>query len=164
MSSRGMLTDRDVRAGSPIPCSGVYQNEFRADIADALGVDRQQLPPPSTRKNASMSASVPTSPSALKSALLRQGHAGQLPARHAKNASMSASVPTSPSQLKSASPQAGMVATNTPEEPSVNASEKTTCPLSLRHVERPSSPPLEVIPPMPALRMPTVRTSPGATW
>src|SRR5437899_6024438 len=49
-----------------------------------------------------MSASVPTSPSPLKSAVVLQGGGGQVPARHAKNASMSASVPTSPSQLKSA--------------------------------------------------------------
>src|SRR5262245_38764267 len=48
-----------------------------------------------------MSPSVPTSPSALKSALLEHGGGGQFPARHAKNASMSASVPTSPSQSKS---------------------------------------------------------------
>src|SRR5205807_7713206 len=65
----------------------------------------QQFPPASTRKNASMSASVPTSPSPLKSLLLGQGGGGQLPARQAKNASISASVPTSPSQLKSAVPQ-----------------------------------------------------------
>src|SRR3954466_13074882 len=52
-----------------------------------------------------MSASVPVSPSLLKSALLVRGAAGQFPAKHAKNASISASVPTSPSQLKSALPQ-----------------------------------------------------------
>ena len=56
-------------------------------------------------ENASISASVPTSPSPLKSALLVQGGAGQVPAMQAKKASMSASVPTSPSQLKSALPQ-----------------------------------------------------------
>src|ERR1051325_6376652 len=67
----------------------------------------QQAPPPSTRKKLSMSASVPMSPSALKSALAWQGAAGQAPARHEKKASMSASVPTSPSQLKSALPQEG---------------------------------------------------------
>src|SRR4051812_5689797 len=54
-----------------------------------------------------MSASVPISPSELKSALLVQGAAGQLPARQRKKASMSASVPMSPSQLKSALPQGG---------------------------------------------------------
>jgi Lipid A 3-O-deacylase (PagL) len=64
----------------------------------------QQVPPPSTRKKASMSVSVPRSPSPLKSAVLGQGAGGQVPARHAKNASMSASVPRSPSQLKSALP------------------------------------------------------------
>jgi len=48
-----------------------------------------------------MSASVPMSPSWLKSALLVHGAAGQFPPRHVKNDSMSASVPTSPSQLKS---------------------------------------------------------------
>src|SRR2546423_8572443 len=47
-----------------------------------------------------MSASVPISPSPLKSA--EPHEAQQLPARHAKNDSMSASVPTSPSLLKSA--------------------------------------------------------------
>ena len=52
-----------------------------------------------------MSASVPTSPSPLKSAPLVHGALGQVPARQAKNDSMSASVPTSPSQLKSALPQ-----------------------------------------------------------
>src|SRR6185369_8597474 len=64
-----------------------------------------------TRKKASMSASVPESPSALKSAVEVQGAAGQFPAMQAKNASMSASVPTSPSQLKSAEPQcdAGLI-------------------------------------------------------
>src|SRR5262245_48494228 len=56
-----------------------------------------------------MSASVPTSPSALKSAVLVHGSEGQLPLRHAKKDSMSASVPTSPSQLKSAVPQVGPV-------------------------------------------------------
>src|SRR4051812_41219679 len=59
----------------------------------------QQAPPPSTLKNASISASVPTSPSRLKSALAHVVQ--QLPARQAKKASMSASVPTSPSPLKS---------------------------------------------------------------
>src|SRR4051812_5328000 len=66
----------------------------------------QQFPPPSTRKKASMSASVPTSPSALKSAEFAHGASGHVPDRHAKNASMSPSVPTSPSQLKSAVPHA----------------------------------------------------------
>src|SRR5947209_4498191 len=47
-----------------------------------------------------MSASVPTSPSALKSAVPQAVQ--QLPARQAKKASMSASVPMSPSLLKSA--------------------------------------------------------------
>src|SRR5262249_2292968 len=65
----------------------------------------QQKPPARTLKNASMSASVPTSPSALKSAVPQVSQ--QLPPRHAKNASMSASVPTSPSLLKSALPQGG---------------------------------------------------------
>ena len=65
----------------------------------------QQLPPASTLKNAAMSASVPTSPSPLKSAEFVQGAAGQVPDRHAKKALMSASVPMSPSQLKSAEPQ-----------------------------------------------------------
>src|SRR5690349_24057883 len=65
----------------------------------------QHVPPARTLKKASMSASVPVSPSALKSAELVQGAAGQLPARHAKKDSMSASVPVSPSQLKSAEPQ-----------------------------------------------------------
>src|SRR2546421_12125193 len=67
----------------------------------------QQVPPASTLKNASMSASVPTSPSPLKSAELVHGAAGQVPAKHEKNDSMSASVPTSPSQLKSAVPHVG---------------------------------------------------------
>src|ERR1044071_278260 len=65
----------------------------------------QQGPPARTRKKASISASVPKSPSALKSALLVQGSGGHVPARQEKNASMSASVPRSPSQLKSALPQ-----------------------------------------------------------
>src|SRR5215831_4116069 len=69
--------------------------------------DPQHVPPARTRKNASMSPSVATSPSPLKSALLMQGGAGQFPARHAKNDSMSASVAVSPSQLKSADPQGG---------------------------------------------------------
>jgi hypothetical protein len=58
---------------------------------------RQQAPPASTRKNASISASVPTSPSPLKSAPPLKHVPQQLPARHAKNASMSWSVPESPS-------------------------------------------------------------------
>src|SRR5436309_1198437 len=53
-----------------------------------------------------MSASVPTSPSWLKSAELVQGAAGQWPAMHAKKDSISRSVPVSPSQLKSAESQA----------------------------------------------------------
>ena len=65
-------------------------------------------PPASTRKNASMSASVAVSPSPLKSAELVQGAGGKLPARQEKkNASMSASVPVSPSQLKSALRRSG---------------------------------------------------------
>src|SRR5262245_33109406 len=67
----------------------------------------QQCPPASTRKKASMSASVPISPSLLKSASLSQGGLGQVPAMQAKKASISASVPMSPSQLKSALPQGG---------------------------------------------------------
>src|SRR5262245_56816138 len=67
----------------------------------------QHVPPPSTLKKASMSASVPTSPAPLKSAVLVQGGLGQLPPRQAKKDSMSASVPTSPSQSKSALPQGG---------------------------------------------------------
>ncbi len=54
-----------------------------------------------------MSASVPMSPSPLKSAEFVQGAAGQDPARQAKKAEMSESVPMSPSQLKSAVPQVG---------------------------------------------------------
>ena len=54
-----------------------------------------------------MSASVPVSPSWLKSALLVQGGGGQAPERQAKKAEMSESVPMSPSQLKSAEPQQG---------------------------------------------------------
>src|SRR5688572_8305153 len=54
-----------------------------------------------------MSASVPESPSALKSAPPEKHVGQQLPARHAKNASISASVPKSPSPLKSEVPQAG---------------------------------------------------------
>ncbi len=46
-----------------------------------------------------MSASVPVSPSWLKSALLVQGAVGQSPDRQAKNDEMSWSVPVSPSQL-----------------------------------------------------------------
>jgi hypothetical protein len=46
----------------------------------------------------------------------------------------------------------------------VNPSEKTSCPLSLSDVDLPSSPPLVVIPPRPALRTPVARMSPGATW
>src|SRR5262249_40882267 len=65
----------------------------------------QQGPPPRTRKKLSMSASVPMSPSWLKSAELVQGGWGQVPAMHRKKASMSASVPTSPSQLKSGESQ-----------------------------------------------------------
>src|SRR5262245_52275675 len=107
-----------------------------------------------------MSASVPTSPSALKSAVLWQGDAGQLPARHAKKASMSESVPTSPSQLKSAVPHDGMVAMKMPDEPSVKLRQNASWPLSLREVERPSSPPLELMPPMDWI----ARMSPGATW
>src|SRR3954468_10973159 len=67
----------------------------------------QHAPPPSTRKNDSISASVPMSPSALKSAELVQGAPGHEPERQAKKASMSESVPMSPSQLKSALPQEG---------------------------------------------------------
>src|SRR3954465_4988063 len=79
-----------------------------------------------------MSASVPTSPSLLKSAELGQGGAGQLPARHAKKASMSASVPVSPSQLKSAEPQAGPPRETTiswassPEPPALETPEDCT--------------------------------------
>src|SRR4051812_7480731 len=65
----------------------------------------QQGFPASTLNNDSRSASVPTSPSLLKSALFAHGGIGQLPARQAKKLSISASVPTSPSQLKSALPQ-----------------------------------------------------------
>src|SRR5947208_2520984 len=54
-----------------------------------------------------MSASVATSPSALKSAESQVGQ--QLPAMHAKKASISASVAVSPSWLKSAEPQQGNV-------------------------------------------------------
>src|SRR5881394_1240970 len=60
----------------------------------------QQGPPASTRKKLSMSASVATSPSPLKSADPQPGQ--QFPARQAKKASMSASVAVSPSPLKSA--------------------------------------------------------------
>src|SRR3954463_10064445 len=59
----------------------------------------QHSPPASTRKKLSISASVPKSPSLLKSADPHE--AQQFPAKHAKNASMSASVPISPSPLKS---------------------------------------------------------------
>src|SRR3954462_4255347 len=52
-----------------------------------------------------MSAAVPISPSALKSAPCGSQVGQQVPERHAKNASMSASVPMSPSPLKSALPQ-----------------------------------------------------------
>src|ERR1051325_5174382 len=61
---------------------------------------QQQLLPLSTRKNASMSESVPTSPSQLKSAFGGQV-AQQFPPRQLKKFSMSRSVPTSPSRLKS---------------------------------------------------------------
>jgi hypothetical protein len=54
-----------------------------------------------------MSASVPMSPSPLKSAELVHGGGGQMPERQEKKALMSESVPMSPSQLKSAVPQAG---------------------------------------------------------
>src|SRR5262245_6172659 len=65
----------------------------------------QHVPPASTRKKASMSASVPTSPSPLKSAVEAHGAEGHVPARQAKKLSISASVPTSPSQSKTAEPQ-----------------------------------------------------------
>src|ERR1051325_456774 len=55
----------------------------------------QQAPPERTRKNDSMSASVPTPPSQLKSALGGQV-AQQLPDKQAQNASMSAPGPTAP--------------------------------------------------------------------
>src|SRR5262245_30866667 len=54
-----------------------------------------------------MSASVPMSPSLLKSAVLVHGGLGQVPPRQAKKASMSGSLPMSPSQSKSALPQGG---------------------------------------------------------
>src|SRR5205814_8836819 len=65
----------------------------------------QHGPPPSTLKNDSMSASVPISPSALKSA--EPQVLQQLPPRQAKKASMSASVPMSPLPSKSAVLQLG---------------------------------------------------------
>src|SRR5438874_3089249 len=104
--------------------------EFRAKaMAGLLASDSlQQLPPARTLKNASISASVPTSPSALKSAVELHGVAGQFPARHAKKASISASVPTSPSQLKSALPQPGITSVKTPEVPLVKLSENTSTP------------------------------------
>src|SRR5262245_65261575 len=60
----------------------------------------QQAPPARTRKKDSMSASVPVSPSPLKSAEAQVGQ--QVPARQAKKVWMSRSVPVSPSLLKSA--------------------------------------------------------------
>src|SRR5262249_7443938 len=87
----------------------------------------QHVPPPRTRKNASISASVPMSPSRLKSAVLVQGAAGQLPAMQAKNDSMSASVPVSPSQLQSAEPHCGgTFGTGTP--PALSAVGAPTAP------------------------------------
>src|SRR5262245_40905158 len=80
-----------------------------------------------------MSASVPMSPSPLKSALLGQGGAGQLPPMQAKKASMSASVPTSPSQLKSALPQVGCGGSQVLGATVENSSEKARIlPLSPR--------------------------------
>src|SRR5436190_3653367 len=74
-----------------------------AQITAPLSQQRlQHVPPASTRKNASMSASVPRSPSPLKSGLQVGQH---VPDRQEKKSSMSASVPISPSPLKSALPQ-----------------------------------------------------------
>src|SRR5262245_13213006 len=94
------------------PIGGVPQLEATAQPGRGRNAPAvQQAPPARTRKKASMSASVPVSPSELKSALLVQGAAGQVPARHAKKASMSESVPVSPSQLKSALPHPPPVST-----------------------------------------------------
>src|SRR5437868_3000537 len=80
-----------------------------------------------------MSASVPRSPSALKSAVLVQGGGGHWPERQAKKASMSASVPMSPSQLKSAVPQsvAGSMVQNPADSsnPEPAATPVVTCPM-----------------------------------
>src|SRR5215471_7498650 len=87
-----------------VPSSSLGSPTSRAQgLSPWVFLLHQQGPPASTRKNASMSASVPVSPSPLKSALPQVSQ--QLPARHAKKASISASVPVSPSPLKSALPQ-----------------------------------------------------------
>src|SRR5437016_2681953 len=95
----------------PIPHQPLHRQGDRDDDLTAAAIlpknvaRAQQLPPASTRKNASMSASVAVSPSPLKSAEPQVGQ--QLPPMQAKKASMSASVPDSPSLLKSLLPQHG---------------------------------------------------------
>ena len=87
----------------PPPRSGGVTREQGAGLwagalsgaARARRWNAQQDPPASTRKKDSMSASVPMSPSPLKSAVPQVTQ--QLPPRQAKKASMSASVPRSPS-------------------------------------------------------------------
>lgn len=79
-----------------------YHDSARALLISRRGaLAPQHGPPPNTRKNASISASVPTSPSLLKSAPPGKHVGQQFPPTHAKNASISASVPASPSPLKS---------------------------------------------------------------
>src|SRR5262245_50869478 len=88
------------------PHAGLRAHATVSTLTSGVGTTRRQhAPPASMRKKASMSASVPTSPSPSKSAVLVQGAEGQLPAMQAKKASISESVPTSPSQLKSTEPQ-----------------------------------------------------------
>ncbi len=91
------------RATRPVGLKSRFLRDRLAFPAERICGRQRRLqhgPPAKTRKKASMSASVPRSPSLLKSALKQW--AQQFPPRQAKNASMSASVPTSPSPLKSA--------------------------------------------------------------
>ena len=101
------MRERQLRSSGRYTWTGSALGGVYAHPCDQLSVlgqrpprPVQQLPPASTLKKLSISASVAESPSPSKSAV--QHEAQQLPATHAKNASMSASVATSPSLLKSA--------------------------------------------------------------
>src|ERR1051325_9211729 len=121
---RRVWTGTDLRSSFlTSPNQGGGAPHATAEAARAPG-SSQQAPPASTLKHASMSASVPTSPSLLKSALPHA--AQQLPATHAKKISMSASVPTSPSLLKSAEQYVGAPALHEPR-PCVASTRRERC-------------------------------------
>src|SRR5882724_1702738 len=98
-----------------------------------------------------MSASVPVSPSPLKSAEPQVGQ--QLPARQAKKASMSASVAVSPSRLKSAvlrESVAEMLVT-LPQLLVIRHRKRLATPASARVIESVLLPELMVAAPLPAM-------------